>query len=40
MLTISAFILAAGSVVTAVWWACRNEELPERRPELQAPSAG
>jgi hypothetical protein len=32
MLTISAFIFVAGSVLTSVWWACRSE--------LASPPAG
>jgi hypothetical protein len=27
MLTISAFLLTTGSVLTSVWWACKNEDV-------------
>ena len=27
MLTISVFLLTAGSVLTSVWWACKNEDV-------------
>jgi hypothetical protein len=40
MLTISAFTLAAGFVLTSVWWACRNEAVPLQPNESQAPNLG
>ncbi|HEY3662629.1 MAG TPA: hypothetical protein VGL24_05700 [Chthoniobacterales bacterium] len=32
MLTISAFILTTGSVLTSVWWACKTEDVTPIAP--------
>jgi hypothetical protein len=39
MLTISVFLLTTGSVLTSVWWACKNEDVtPVVPPSDTAPA--
>ncbi|CAN5536416.1 hypothetical protein BH18VER2_BH18VER2_04990 [soil metagenome] len=39
MLTIFAFVLATGSVLTSVWWACKNEVPSQEIPPSDVAAA-
>ena len=39
MLTISAFILTTGSVLTSVWWACKTEDVTPADPSSDIAAA-